>query len=401
MKVLQINFVNGTKSTGRTCQELAEYLNEHGHEAFVACSFGQNHHYEYHVGTYFEKKAHALFSRMFGNQGYYSRISTYKLLKHIDAMNPDIIHLRNLHGNFINLGMLFKYISTNNFPTVMTLHDTWFYTGKCCFYTEANCFRWQNECGTCPQLRKDNPSWLIDRTRKNLLDKKTWIQEIPRLAVIGVSDWITNEAKKSILNSASIISRIYNWIDLEEFKPAENGKIRGSMGLVDDFLIIGVASVWDERKGLSKFIELSHMISNKMKIVLIGKISKEYSLPSNIISIPETHSKEELAQYYSMADVFVTFSKEESFGKVTAEALACGTPAISYDSTANSEIVGEGCGYVVEPDDIDEVMNAIKKINSVGKGAYSDKCRNFVLDNFNKDDRIADYLDVYDKLLKS
>ena len=135
-----------------------------------------------------------------------------------------------------------------------------------------------------------------------------------------------------------------------------------------------------------------------MKIILIGKIAKNYRLPSNIISIPETNSKKELAQYYSMADVFITFSKEESFGKVTAEALACGTPAIVYNSTANSEIVSEGCGYVVESDNIAEVINSVKKIKRNGKEVYSNKCRDFVTNNFSKEDRVKDY-EIYNKLL--
>lgn len=400
MKVLQINVVNGTKSTGRACLELAEYLNENGHQSYVACALGQNYDFEYLIGSYFGKKVHALFSRLFGNQGYYSRFSTYKLIKYIDTLNPDIIHLNTLHSNYINLKMLFNYINIKNMPTVITLHDAWFYTGKCCFYTEANCFRWLNECGKCPQLKKDNPSWFFDRTMKNLLDKKKWIENTQRLAVVGVSDWITNEARRSILNTAKIISRVYNWIDLDEFKPIKNTSLKKALNLQGEFIIIGVASKWVDRKGLLSFIELSKMITNGMKIILVGRIDEDVSLPNNIINIPETNSKQELAEYYSMADVFITFSKEESFGKVTAEALACGTPAIVYDSTANSEIVGEDCGYVVQTDNIVEVMSCITKIELHGKETFSDNCRQFVINNFSKEDRIRDYLDIYTNLVK-
>jgi glycosyltransferase involved in cell wall biosynthesis len=399
MKILQINLVNGSKSTGRTTIELTDYLNSNGHQAYVACSFGLGKDYEYQIGTSIGKRLHSLFSRIFGNQGYYSKFSTSKLIKYIDELKPDVVHLRNLHGNYINLNILFDYISRKNLPTVITLHDTWFYTGKCCFYTEANCFKWQKECGNCPQLRRDNPSWFVDKTKSNLLDKKNWLKNIPRLAVIGVSDWITDESRKSILKSANIIYRIYNWIDLDEFQPVESFGLRSSLGLEEQFIIIGVASKWGERKGLSSFIELSQMISDKMKIILIGKIEDKFTLPSNIISIPETHSKKELAQYYSLADVFITFSKEESFGKVTAEALACGTPAIVYDSTANSEIVSEECGYVVDSGNIKKVVEKIKEIELRGKKVYSDNCRKFVTKNFNKEDRIKDYLEIYNKII--
>lgn len=226
-------------------------------------------------------------------------------------------------------------------------------------------------------------------------DKKALFESIPRLAVVGVSDWITNEAKHSFLSSAKMITRVYNWIDLEIFKPASPLRMIEKYGLKDKFVILGVASDWSDEKGLNKFIELSKMLSDEYKIVLVGSQSSESKIPSNIITIERTEKMDELVQLYSMANVFLTLSKEESFGKVSAEALACGTPIIAYRSTANPELVGDGCGYVIESNEINEVANAISKVYKKGKEFYSENCIAFSKANFNKDDRISDYINIY------
>lgn len=399
MIVLQINAVNGIRSTGRTTLEIAEYLNNNGHEGYIAYSDGNSYYKGYKIGTTVDKKLHALFSRISGLQAYFSKNGTRDLLKYIDETEPDVIYLRNLHGNFINLEILLKYIAKKDIPTVLTLHDCWFYTGKCTHYTIDNCYRWQNECGNCPRLKKDNKSWFFDRTKKMHRDKKEWFSKVPRLAVVGVSDWITNEARKSLLSSAKIITRIYNWIDLDIFRPVNTDNLRKELNLENKFVLLGVASGWSNAKGLDKFIELSNSISDDMIILLIGKISKDIDLPKNIIHIKETHEINELVKYYSMADVFLNLSMEETFGKVTAEALACGTPAIVFNSTANPELVGEGCGYVVNGQSLEDLILYIDKIKVNKKNYYSENCIKFAEDNFDKNDRVEEYLELYKNIM--
>jgi glycosyltransferase involved in cell wall biosynthesis len=399
MKILQINAVNSYGSTGRTTFEMAEYLKKNGYGSYVAYSVGTPYENGHKIGTNLETKFHALGSRIIGKQGYFSWNGTKSLIRYIKEIKPDIVHLRNLHGNFINLNLLIEFLSNNDIATVITLHDCWFYTGKCTHYTVDGCFKWQSGCGNCPRLKKDNPSWFFDQTNKMYRDKKKWFESIPRLAVVGVSDWITNEAKKSFLATAHTITRIYNWVDLGIFNPRDTKELRARYNLENKFIILGVASGWSNSKGLDKFIKLSGMLEKNEQIVLVGRINPDIELPSNILVISRTESTTELAEYYSMADVFVNLSLQESFGKVTAEALACGTPIIVLNSTANPELVGDGCGYVIDNSEIADLIKLLKVIKANGKASYTNSCITYAKINFSKDDRILDYLKLYKKLI--
>ena len=401
MKILQINAVSGIRSTGRITFEIADYLNNNCHEGYVAYSDGIPYYHGYKIGSKKDIKLHGLFSRIFGTQAYFSKISTKMLLNYIEKLNPDIIHLHNLHGNYINLELLLKYIAENDIPAVITLHDCWFYTGKCTHYTIDNCYKWKTVCGSCPRLKKDNKSWFFDRTNKMFGDKTEWFSKIPRLAVIGVSDWITNEARSSLLSSSKIITRIYNWIDLDIYKPVSTISIRKKFDLNNKFIILGVASGWSNTKGLDKYIDLARIISHDMVIILVGSIDKSVTLPQNLIHINETHDIKELVEYYSVSDVFLNLSLEESFGKVSAEALACGTPVITNNLTANPELVGENCGFIVESQNPIEILKYIKDIRSKGKAYYSEYCINYARENFNKNERISDHIVLYKSLISS
>ena len=401
MKVLQINAVSEISSTGRICSELSDYLNNKGHEGYIAYSAGMPYHKGYKIGSKFDAKMHGLWSRVFGTQAYFSKSATRKLLPYISELKPDVVHLHNLHGNYINLKLLLNYLATNNIPTVITLHDCWFYTGKCTHYTVDNCYKWQTGCGGCPRLKNDNPSWFFDHTRQMQIDKKEWISAIPRLAVVGVSDWITNEARKSFLSSsAKIITRIYNWIDQDTFKPTKSEVTREKLGLKDKYVILGVASGWSNAKGLDKFIELAGMLTPEMKIVLVGKISNDILLSENIIHIPETHDVTELAQYYSMADVYVHLSPEETFGKTIAEALSCGTPAIVLNSTACPEIVDSSCGLVLTGNQPNKVLEAVMKIKENEKKYYSKNAIARVRKLFNANKNMDQLVALYQQLIQ-
>lgn len=397
MKVLQINAVYGISSTGRITMELEHILQQQGHQSLVAATKTNcQRDGLYIIGNKWDWKLHALCSRIFGLQGYYSGRATKKLIQYIEAEKPDIIHLHNLHANYVNLPMLFRYIAEKNIATVITLHDCWFYTGKCTHYTTEQCFKWKTGCQNCPKLRTDNKSWLFDRTAKMWADRKAWFEWVPRLAVVGVSDWIAEDARKSVMRSAKYITRIYNWIDLECFKPQTECCIQGYEG---KFVILGVASGWGEKKGLPTFLELSRQLEDDEVLILVGGMPAIH-LPDNIVHIPATENVQKLVDYYCLADVFLQLSKEESFGKVAAEALACGTPVITVDSTANKELVPDGCGIVLDHLDVPAVKNALQTVRKNGKKYYSDSCRCFAEDNFAMKDRVNDYIHLYEKLLE-
>lgn len=400
MKVLQINAVNGIKSTGRNTLELANFLNLNGHKAYIAYSVGENFEQEYKIGSLIDRKFHGLLSRVFGTQAYFSKRPTKNLLKYIEKVKPDVVHLGNLHSNFINLELLLTFLAENDIVTVLTLHDCWFYTGNRFHYTVDQCYSWKTGKGKCIKTESTNPSWFFDRSIKMLEDKKIWFNSIPRLGVIGVSDWITKESKKSILSSAKKITRIYNWVDFSIFKPVDTHKLEMELKLIDKFVLLGVASKWNNSKGLSHFLDLSKKITDNMVIILIGKIPKNTKLPGNVIHIKEINKSAELAKYYSLADVFLNLSLEESFGKVTAESLACGTPSIVINSTANPELIGKNCGYIQENLDLDNTIKYLNVIQKNGKIHYKQSCIKFARRNFNMEDRMQDHIAFYQSLLE-
>lgn len=400
MKIVQINAVNGIKSTGRSTEELSDFIKKEGHESYIIHSEGTTNCDSYKIGNTIEKKVHGLLSRISGKQGYYSSYSTKKLIRFLRRIDPDIIHLRNLHANFINLEILMEYIIECEKNVVLTLHDCWFYTGKCTHYTVDNCFKWQDSCGNCPRLKKDIPSIIFDRTTYMLRDKQNWYKKISNLAVIGVSDWITNEAKNSILAEANIIRRIYNGVDLNNFYPKNDAKFKKNHNLQDKYVLLGVASKWTKDKGLNKFLELSKYLEKNEVIVLIGNIIGVELLPENIINIKETENLELLADIYSSSDLFLNLSLEETFGKTTAESLACGTPAIVYNTTANPELIGKGCGEIIYSENINEIREKINKIKSINKNEYSYNCRKYAEENFDKVKNNAKYIELYKELLR-
>lgn len=393
MKIVQINAVCGKGSTGRTTKELSDTLNQNGIENLILSTSdfdGKNH---VRVGSCLENKLHALFARIFGYDSHYSYLSTRKIIKTLKAFKPDVVHLRNLHGNYVNLPKLLKYLSKKDIATVITLHDCWFFTGKCTHYTTQKCYKWQDNCGNCPQLKKDIPSLIFDKTSKQLQEKKKGFLSIPRLAVVGVSDWVTNEAKKSFFKDAKIIKRIYNWIDLDVFYPREVEKN-------DKFTVLCIGAGWHENsKKFKDLIKLSKILPADMEILLAGSVSTNEPLPSNVKKVGYVSSTEDLAKLYSSVDAYVHLSREDTFGKVIAESLACGTPAIVYNSTACPELIGEGCGYVVEVGNVNAIVESLKEIKAKGKSYYSVDCRLNVERKFDKKYCQEENLKIYKYLI--
>lgn len=401
MKVLQINAVNKIRSTGRNVSELNAFLREAGHTCAVAYSAGPSEfpEFDYHIGSKTDVKIHGLLSRLTGKQGYFSKSVTRKLLSFTDGFAPDIVVLNNLHANYIHLPLLLRYLAEKDIATVAVLHDCWFYTGHCCHYTAARCCKWQEHCGACPAKKQYNCSWFFDRSAEMLADKKQLFGAIPRLGVVGVSDWLTGEAKKApVFKNAKSIQRIYNWVDTDLFTPQDTAALREKLGLKDQKVLLCVASAWSQEKGLDTVLQFANGLPQGQRLLLVGNAPEETLAGTNILHIPATDDVKALAALYAMADVFVQPSLEETFGKVTAEALSCGTPVVCFDSTANPELVGEGCGTVVSAGEADALAAAAQAILSAGKAMFSESCRAFALQNFRAETSLRQYLEFFETI---
>lgn len=398
MKVVHINAVADFGSTGRFCSDISRRLVDLGHEARIAYSVGESGSDAYQIGSLIDRKAHALASRMTGMQGYASHRATAGLLQWLGSEKPDLVHLHNLHANYVNLQLLLGFLAINDIPTTVTLHNAWFMTGKCTHFTAAACCRWKQSCGDCPQLRQDNPSWLFDRTSVMRSHKAAWFSAIPRLAVVGVSDWITNEALLSHLAAASEVTRIHNWVDRLTFYPDVRPETRDRYGLhSDDRVIIGVATTWTERKGVSRFIELARR-NPDWKFLMVGHLDHHAPRPGNVVSIGPVSDSGHLRELYSSADVFVHLSLEETFGLVTAEALACGTPAVVLASTGCAEPLAPGTGFAVPRADEQALDPILQLVLSRGRSSFSRECVESVQRRFDLETQVDHYVALYKRI---
>jgi len=397
MKVLQINSVCGMGSTGKIVVQISDYLNQNNIENYIAYGLGKSDRPNtFKIGNYFDAHFHSFISRKLCMQGYGSKLTTLRLVSYIKKIKPDIVHLHNIHGHYLNFKILFNYLNKTNIQIVWTFHDCWPFTGKCTHYIETGCNKWMSHCKNCPQL-KTYPDSERDRSAKNYIDKKKIFTESKNLYITTVSKWLKGEAEKSYLKDKKIRC-IYNGVNTEIFKKT-NGDIKKKLGISDKFMILGVSSVWNNSKGLDDFFKLSKMIDENTVIVLIGITPEQKKqLPDNIIGIRKTNNQQELAEYYSDADVLVNLSIGETFGLVVAEAMACGTPAIVYDSTACPEVPDGGCGFIVPPKDVDGILTCIEQVKKDGKGKYSDNAVKRVRDNFTEQKMTENFLELYKEL---
>lgn len=392
MKILQINSVCGIRSTGRICTDLAEVLEQNGHECKIA--YGREtvpekyQKYAVRIGNDFDVKLHALQSRIFDNTGLGSRHATQKFIEWVKEYNPDLIHLHNIHGYYINIEVLFNYLVEANKPVVWTLHDCWTFTGHCAHYSYIKCNKWKTGCFNCPQKKRYPSSLLLDASKTNWLKKKTLFTSVRNMTLVTPSKWLATQVGLSFFNKYPV-KVIPNGIDLNVFKPTSSD-FREKNGLVGKKIILGVASSWDERKGLYDFVELSKILDNNYKIVLVGlSETQKKELPANILKITKTNNVRELAEIYTAGDVFLNPSREETMGLTTVEAIACETPVVVSGCTAVPEPVNLNNGIISQNQEpqtlkrcIDYVLN--NKIHP----------KNQALD-YEKNKRFLDYVKLF------
>jgi glycosyltransferase involved in cell wall biosynthesis len=401
-KLLQINCVINSGSTGRIAEEIGQLAINNGCKSYIA--YGRNERVSQSerikIGNDWDLKWHGLQTRLFDRHGLASAKATKKLVEKIKEIQPDIIHLHNLHGYYLNIDILFHFLATVNIPVVWTLHDCWPMTGHCSHFSFAGCYKWKTQCEHCPQKKEYPASYLIDRSSKNYQLKKELFTSIPKMTLVPVSNWLADIVKDSFLKSYPI-KIIYNGVDTTVFSPCAITETRQKYKIPENtFIMLGVASIWSERKGLKDFIRLSELLTDNEMIVLVGLTNQQIkSLPSNILGIKRTENVYELAELYSMADVVCNFSVEETFGLTTVEGFACSTPGIVYNCTASPELITSETGFVVEQGDLIGIRDIINTIKSKGKAFYAEACRERAVKMFNKKEHYGEYLDLYQQLL--
>lgn len=326
---------------------------------------------------------------------------TKKFIDAIIGFNPDVINLHNVHGYYLNIDILFDYIKQYRKPVVWTLHDCWSITGHCSYFDAVNCDRWISGCFDCPNKHGYPTSLLIDNSKKNYLRKKELYSDLPNLTLIAPCKWMANIAKQSFLKGATI-KVIYNGVNTSQFKPSSEDRIerlRKKYDLIGRYVILGVASVWDKRKGLNDFITMSSLINDDEKIVLVGLNKNQLEqLPNNIIGVNRTESIEELVDFYSMANVFVNPTHVDNFPTTNIESLACGTPVVTYDTGGSPEAISKETGRVVAKGNISGVIDAVRELFQYNQESLTHNCRLRAEQNFNSNDKFKEYVNLFKEI---
>lgn len=397
MRILLVNTFIGSTSTGNLTYEIYKCCVENGNECVIA--YGRKDVKKdaktYKISNIFDYNIHALWTRLTDLNGSASYFTTKRFLRFIDEYSPDVIHLHNLHGYYLNLKLFFEYVDRRNIPIVWTFHDCWPFTGHCPYYTNIACDRWQIECHNCPKKREHPASLLLDNSRKNYRTKNALFHLPRRMIITPVSEWLSGEVRKSFFKDVKIRT-VYNGINLDVFQPVESC-FKQKQEIENKKMLLGVAINWVPTKGLDDFIELNNKISDEYVIVLVVLDEEQLKdLPKGIIGLRRTENVQQLVEIYSAADVFVNPSREETFGMVTAEAMACGTPTVVYNATASPELVDEKTGRVVEVGDVDELYHQIQRVD---KKLMKKSCRERAEQLFDKSVNQKQYLEIYDELI--
>lgn len=400
-RLLQINITANWGSHGKIAEGIGLAAMRHGWESHIAYGRWKNPSRSqlYHIGSSIDESIHGISSRIFDNHGLMSHIATHNLIRYIHKIGPDIIHLHNIHGYYLNYPILFAFLTKSNIPVVWTLHDCWPYTGHCAHYMFANCDKWKTHCRQCPLKANYPRSIFADRSYKNFEQKRQAFLSLANLTLVPVSKWLERELRQSFFKESNI-RQIYNGIDVETFRRTDNPTIREKYDIANSKkVVLGIASNW-HRKGLQDFARLRSALDDQYEIVLVG-VRKEDAkrLPNGIHGIQRTEDTEDLKALYSTADVYFNPTWEDNFPTTILESLACGTPVVTYNTGGCGEAIEPETGRIIERGDLPKAVEAISLICSRGKESYSPHCRNSILSHFQQDSQYEKYIQLYSELI--
>lgn len=403
-KVLIINVTANSGSTGRIAENIGRTAIINGYDSYFAygriardsqCKLVR-------IGSDMDIKLHGLQSRIFDNHGFASTKATQMFVEEIKRIKPDIINIHNIHGYYLNVEVLFEYLARTDIPVVWTLHDCWPFTGHCSYFDRYHCEKWKTGCYHCPNSKGYPKSLFLDRSKSNYARKKELFNKPKNITFVAVCNWMANNVKASFLGGYPV-ETIYNGVDVETFRPRIEGLegLRAKLGIKEDAkVVLGVASTWDKRKGLDDFVKLRTKMNDAFTIVLVGLSDKQIlSLPQGIIGIKRTESIDQLAELYSLADVFVNPTYVDNFPTTNIEALACGTPVVTYSTGGSPEAIDDKTGMVVKQGELTLLQTAVEYV-AHHKPDYTIACRERAVRCFDKRDRFNEYVRLFNKLKK-
>lgn len=403
MKIVQVNISANRGSTGKIAEQIGQAVLSRGWESYFA--FG--HHCDttasksIKIGTRADDIIHPLMARLFDRQGLASSMATKRFLSELERIEPDIIHLHNIHGYYLNYKILFEWLLKKEIPVVWTLHDCWPFTGHCAYFEKHKCFKWQDSCGHCPALREYPASWGWDYSRNNFRLKKSLFSNYSEyMTLVPVSYWLEGYLRKSFLKEGNICT-IHNGIDIDIFTPISDSamkEIRSQYHCNGKTIVLGVAMPWTKRKGYDDFISLSAQLpKDRYQIIMVG-VSKQQKtkLPKSILAIERVQGQRELANLYSMADVFFNPTYEDNYPTVNLEAIACGTPVLTYRTGGSPEALTCQTGFVLDQGRIDQVVEVLAGYHKTKEMIST--CRAYAEEYFDKRKVFEAYLNLYDKI---
>ncbi|MEG2355915.1 MAG: glycosyltransferase [Clostridia bacterium] len=430
MRIVQINVI-ASLSTGRIAVTLSRMAMQEGHRALFcfARDFAPADIPSLRIGSRISTLMHVMLARVSDRAGFYSRHATKKLVRQLQEYKPDLIHLHNLHGYYLHLPTLFQYLKTANVPVVWTLHDCWSYTGHCAYYTiaknarppegdkrrhapEIGCERWLNGCGHCPCKHNYPVSWVMDQSTRNWQDKRALFSNVPHMVLTTPSEWLTSEVKRSFMGKYPVYT-LPNGIDLNTFTPCRDELFMKDVAhyyrlerVNGRHLVLSVAAVWDERKGLDDLVDLAEALGSSYCVVAVGLDEYQInSLPAmgsgkaavKPLGLLRTGNVKELCALYTAAELYMCPSHEESMGMTLVEALACGTQVLCYQATAMPEIVTPEVGEVVPLGDIEAAAEAVRRMCAAPKSAQDCRAR---AAEFDSTQRFAAYMRLYENMYR-
>lgn len=401
--LLQINVTANWGSHGKVAEMIGRKAIAKGWNSYIA--YGRNMNPSrsklIKIGSKLDFYFHILGTRLFDKHGLCSTRATRKFINIIDRINPDIVHIHNIHGYYINYKVLLDYLSRKNYRVVVTMHDCWIITGHCAHFFWHNCSKWKIGCYHC-QWHKSYPSAQFMDNSKNAYNlKKTLFQSIQNLTIVPVCKWLADFIPDSYMKGASVCV-IHNGIDTNVFKPNENSdEIKVKYGIpLDKKMIIGVASIWVSHRGQQDMLRVQNVLGDDYITVFIGLNDEQiYQLPSNCVGIKRTNNAAELAALYSAANVYLNPSYCDSFSTTNIEALSCGTPVVAYKTGGNTESLTNNTGVIVECGDIQGLINGIKKVCSTPKDIYIKSCRKRAVECFDMNGQYEKYIELYSRII--